>query len=76
LDSFSLGSLMNTRGLIELIVLNLGYDMGILSPPIFVMMVMMALATTFMTSPLLDCVDYLRRRRAMQEDCRNAASSP
>jgi Kef-type K+ transport system membrane component KefB len=52
-DSFSLGALMNTRGLVELIVLNLGYDLGILSPRIFTMMVIMALTTTFMTGPLL-----------------------
>jgi len=52
-DSFALGVLMNTRGLIELVVLNIGYDLGILSDRIFVMMVIMALATTFMTAPLL-----------------------
>ena len=52
-DSFSLGALMNTRGLVELIVLNLGYDLGILSPRIFTMLVIMALATTVMTGPLL-----------------------
>ena len=52
-DSFSIGVLMNTRGLIELVVLNIGYDLGILSARIFVMMVIMALATTFMTAPLL-----------------------
>jgi Kef-type K+ transport system membrane component KefB len=52
-DSFSIGVLLNTRGLVELVVLNIGYDLGILSQRIFVMMVIMALATTFMTSPLL-----------------------
>jgi len=52
-DSFSLGALMNTRGLVELIVLNLGYDLNILSPRIFTMLVVMALVTTFMTGPLL-----------------------
>jgi Kef-type K+ transport system membrane component KefB len=52
-EAFSLGVLMNTRGLVELVVLNIGYDLGILSPRIFVMMVIMALATTFMTAPLL-----------------------
>jgi Kef-type K+ transport system membrane component KefB len=52
-DSFGLGVLMNTRGLIELVVLNIGYDLGILSGRIFVMLVIMALATTFMTAPLL-----------------------
>ena len=55
-DSFSLGVLMNTRGLVELVVLNIGYDLGILSGRIFVMMVIMALATTFMTGPLLRLV--------------------
>jgi Kef-type K+ transport system membrane component KefB len=53
-DSLSIGALMNTRGLMELIVLNIGYDMGILSAEIFSMMVLMALLTTMMTSPLLD----------------------
>jgi Kef-type K+ transport system membrane component KefB len=52
-ESFSLGALMNTRGLVELIALNIGYDLGILPPQIFTMMVLMALATTFMAGPLL-----------------------
>jgi Kef-type K+ transport system membrane component KefB len=52
-DSVAIGLLMNTRGLMELIVLNIGYDMGILSPRIFAMMVLMALVTTFMAGPLL-----------------------
>jgi Kef-type K+ transport system membrane component KefB len=52
-ESFALGALMNTRGLMELIALNLGYDFGILSPRIFAMLVLMALATTVMTGPLL-----------------------
>ena len=53
-ESFSLGALMNTRGLVELIALNIGYDLGILSPQIFTMMVLLALATTFMAGPLLN----------------------
>jgi len=57
LDSFSLGALMNTRGLIELIVLNLGYDLGILSPRIFSMMVCMALVTTCMAAPLMNWME-------------------
>ncbi|HEX9945334.1 MAG TPA: cation:proton antiporter [Thermoanaerobaculia bacterium] len=61
-DSFSLGVLMNTRGLVELIALNIGYDLGILSPRIFAMMVLMALITTFMTGPLLGLVQWGRRR--------------
>ena len=64
-ESFSVGALMNTRGLIELIVLNLGYDLGILTPRVFAMMVLMALTTTFMTGPLLALVELRGRRRAM-----------
>jgi Kef-type K+ transport system membrane component KefB len=51
--SASLGILMNTRGLMELIVLNIGLDLGVISPTIFTMMVIMALATTVATTPLL-----------------------
>ncbi len=51
--AFFIGILMNTRGLMELIVLHIGYDLGILSPQIFAMMVLMALVTTFATQPLL-----------------------
>jgi K+:H+ antiporter len=58
----SLGVLMNTRGLMELVVLNIGLDLGILSPALFTMMVLMALLTTFMTSPLLSWI-YLRQFR-------------
>ncbi|HTG94000.1 MAG TPA: cation:proton antiporter, partial [Pyrinomonadaceae bacterium] len=55
-DSFGIGVLMNTRGLMELVALNIGYDLGILSDRIFAMMVIMALTTTFMTAPLLSLV--------------------
>ncbi len=65
LDSFGLGALMNTRGLVELIALNVGYDLGILSPQIFTMLVIMALVTTGMTGPLLSLQDHLQRRRAL-----------
>ena len=51
-----LGILMNTRGLMELVILNVGLDIGVLSPSLFSMMVLMALVTTFMTSPLLEWV--------------------
>ncbi len=64
-DSFSLGVLMNTRGLVELIVLNLGYDLGILSPRIFTMLVLMALITTFMTGPLLQLRGLVGRREIL-----------
>ena len=63
-DSFSIGVLMNTRGLVELVVLNIGYDLGILSGRIFAMMVIMALATTFMTAPLLS----LAKARALSPE--------
>jgi K+:H+ antiporter len=52
-DAAALGVLMNTRGLMELIVLNVGLDLGVVSPPLFAMMVLMALATTLGTSPIL-----------------------
>ena len=55
-DSAALGILMNTRGLMELVILNIGLDLGIISPALFSMMVIMALVTTFMTTPLLHWV--------------------
>ncbi|HWZ92097.1 MAG TPA: cation:proton antiporter [Polyangiaceae bacterium] len=55
-DSAALGVLMNTRGLMELIVLNIGLDLGVISPKIFTMMVLMALVTTVMTTPLLELI--------------------
>jgi hypothetical protein len=66
--SFSIGVLMNTRGLVELVVLNIGYDLGILSGRIFAMMVLMALVTTFMTGPLLALVKIaIKGARRWQE---------
>jgi hypothetical protein len=56
-DSLTIGALMNTRGLMELVVLNIGYDLGVLSPEVFAMMVIMALATTLMTGPALDLIN-------------------
>ncbi|WP_228377056.1 cation:proton antiporter [Chryseobacterium sp. FH2] len=58
-DSLTIGALMNTRGLMELIVLNIGYDLGVLGPEIFAMLVIMALFTTFMTGPALDFINYI-----------------
>jgi Kef-type K+ transport system membrane component KefB len=57
-DSLTIGALMNTRGLMELVVLNIGYDLGVLTPEIFAMMVIMALVTTAMTGPSLDLINY------------------
>ena len=56
-DSLTVGTLMNTRGLMELVALNIGYEMGVLPPSIFVILVIMALVTTFMTTPLLHLVE-------------------
>ena len=67
-DSLSIGILMNTRGLMQLIVLNIGYDLGILSPHIFAMMVLMALVTTFMTGPALDLINWLMPEKAIKQD--------
>lgn len=57
-DSLYIGALMNTRGLMELVVLTIGYDMKILTPSIFVMLVLMTLVTTFMTTPLISFIQF------------------
>jgi Kef-type K+ transport system membrane component KefB len=62
-DSLYIGALMNTRGLMELIVLTIGYEMKILTPPVFVMLVIMTLVTTFMTTPLVSFIKYCYRKR-------------
>lgn len=62
-DSLTIGALMNTRGLMELVVLNIGYDLGVLTKEVFAMMVIMALATTFMTGPALNIIDFVFKRR-------------
>lgn len=56
-ESLMVGALMNTRGLMELVVINIGYDLGVLTPEIFAMMVIMALVTTFMTAPSLSLIN-------------------
>jgi Kef-type K+ transport system membrane component KefB len=61
--SVSVGILMNTRGLVELIALNIGLQLNILSPRLFTMLIIMALVTTFMTCPLLWLV-YLRKNKS------------
>jgi Kef-type K+ transport system membrane component KefB len=53
-DSLALGALLNTRGLVELIVLNIGYNVGVFSPTLFTMLVVMALVTTMCTTPFLN----------------------
>jgi len=62
-DSLGLGVLMNTRGLVELVILNAALDLGVSSPELFMMMVVMALITTFMTSPILSAMKIGQLRR-------------
>jgi len=67
-DSLALGVMMNTRGLMELIVLNIGYEMGILPPTIFVMLVIMALFTTFITTPAMSLIERIYPLRNITEE--------
>lgn len=62
-EAGAVGILMNTRGLMELVVLNIGLDIGVISPTLFTMMVLMALVTTFMTTPLLELVYPVQQQR-------------
>lgn len=73
-DAAALGTLMNTRGLMELIVLNIGLDLGVISPTLFALMVMMALVTTAATSPVLQWLIPTSlpqdvRRRSGEHEC-------
>ena len=72
-DAFELGALMNTRGLMELIALNIGYDLGILSPRIFAMLVVMALITTSLTGPLINVANRWRASVAGVKEPVNAS---
>ncbi|MFN7950420.1 MAG: cation:proton antiporter [bacterium] len=69
-EAGALGTLMNTRGLMELVILTIGLDLGIISPALFVMMVLMAIITTFMTTPLLEWIypSRLIRQDAAEEE--------
>ena len=59
-DAIAIGTLMNTRGLLELVILNVGLDIGVIGPELFAIMVVMALVTTMMTSPCLALLGRLR----------------
>ena len=61
-DSIALGILMNTRGLMELVILNIGLELGVINQTLFSMMVLMALVTTFLTTPLLQIVHPARQQ--------------
>lgn len=63
-DSLIIGTLMNTRGLMELIVLNIGYDLGILTKEIFTILVLMALITTLMTGPALNLISFVFKKQS------------
>lgn len=75
-DSAVIGILMNTRGLTELIVLNIGLDLHVISPTLFTMLVIMALVTTFMTGPALGLLDRKRELSAPPTDLRSIAPPP
>jgi len=64
---------MNTRGLMELVALNIGYDLGILPDRIFAIMVLMALTTTCMTAPLLSLIGFVTRKGMEQESLATTA---
>lgn len=66
-DSLTIGALMNTRGLMELIVLNIGLELGVLTPAVFTMMVIMALVTTFMTGPALNIINFIFNTKDEEE---------
>jgi Kef-type K+ transport system membrane component KefB len=65
-EAASLGVLLNTRGLMELIVLNVGLDLGVLSPALFAMFVIMAVVTTLVTTPILHLLTKHDRAFARQ----------
>ncbi|HEV2273686.1 MAG TPA: cation:proton antiporter, partial [Acidobacteriaceae bacterium] len=54
--ALALGALLNTRGLVELIVLNIAYNAPVVSPTLFTMLVVMALVTTMITTPILNLI--------------------
>src|SRR6185312_3168589 len=62
-DAVALGALLNTRGLVELVVLNIAYNVGAFSPTLFTMMVVMALMTTMSTTPILNWIGVEDRTR-------------
>ena len=76
-DSAVIGTLMNTRGLTELIVLNIGLDLGVISTQLFTMLVVMALVTTFMAGPILRVLDPRNElSEPVSDELRRAAREP
>jgi Kef-type K+ transport system membrane component KefB len=76
-EAAGLGTLVNTRGLMELVILNIGLDIKVISPALFSMMVLMALATTFMTSPIFRviCPDKMFHRE-LEKSSEQLAMTP
>jgi Kef-type K+ transport system membrane component KefB len=74
-EANAIGVLMNTRGLMELIVLNVGMDLGVITPTVFTMLVLMALVTTISTTPILRWV-YPDRERARDVDPAAVTATP
>jgi Kef-type K+ transport system membrane component KefB len=66
-DAVALGTLLNTRGLVELIVLNIAYNVGAFTPTLFTMLVVMALVTTMITTPLLDVLGVQNAEKAAEK---------
>jgi Kef-type K+ transport system membrane component KefB len=65
--ALAVGTLMNARGLMELIILNIGLQRGFIQPALFSIMVLMAIVTTLMASPLFELVHRARSTRAGAE---------
>ena len=74
-ESAAVGILMNTRGLMELVILSIGLDLGVISPELFAMMVLMAIVTTFMTTPVLDLL-YPARSLELEEAADEVTTPP
>ena len=72
-DAWRLGALMNTRGLMEIVVLSLGLELGLIDQRLYALMVLVAIATTLATGPLLGAIDR-RQRRALERNIEIPAS--
>jgi Kef-type K+ transport system membrane component KefB len=73
-EALGIGVLMNARGMMELIIINIGLERGVISPEIFAMLAIMAIVTTLMTSPILELV--LRGARKLDGAPQGSASAP
>ena len=67
-DSLTIGMLMNTRGLMQLVALNIGYELGVLPKSIYAVLVVMALVTTFMTVPCLNLFERIRKKKQIKQE--------